>query len=103
MDLYAIRRRHIATTPEDFAAADARSAEELASRTDRMLHVRTYLVVEDDGATGSVCHYRAVNAEVIREHARAAEIPADEVLLVREVVVSESDDEPTPAQPLATR
>lgn len=44
--------------------------------------LRTYLVAEDDGTYGTVCLYQAIHGEALREHARRAALPVDEVTAV---------------------
>lgn len=91
MELYAIRRRNIATTPEELQEADARSRAELAVRTDQVRHLRSYVLQEPDGGLGTHCYYEAVSPDAIRDHAAAARIPADEVYPVAGVAISVPD------------
>jgi hypothetical protein len=53
--------------------------------------VRAYVLDEEDGALGTVCVYRAKDAETIREHARRAELPIDEILAVSETILVRPD------------
>jgi hypothetical protein len=92
MDLYAIPRRS-GFAPEEIEEADARSKVEAAKRADRLRHVRSYVLEERDGRLGTVCFYEAESPEAIVEHARAAGLPCDEVILVAGIAVSRPDPE----------
>lgn len=91
MQLYAIVRRHIADTEAGLVAADQRSTAERLTRVGVIEHVRSYVVQEPDGWLGTLCFYEAVSAEALVDHARAAEIPADEVLPVLDVVIAREE------------
>jgi hypothetical protein len=53
--------------------------------------IRSYVVEENDGSLGTVCIYEAVSAEAIREHARRAGMPADEITPVARTVIVRDD------------
>jgi hypothetical protein len=92
MNLYIIRRRTAWKTPAELEQAAARSRLvgniEMA---DRVRWIRSYVVQEDDGTLGTVCVYEAVNSAAIREHARRAGLPADEITPVARTVIVRDD------------
>ena len=61
---------------------------------DRVRWIRSYVLREDDGRLGTVCIYQATDPDAIREHARRAGLPVDEVTLaVRTAVLQEDPQE----------
>src|SRR5947209_17729743 len=95
MNTYTIRRRSAWATARELELAASRSArvgsEEMP---DRVRWIRSYVVEEEDGRLGSLCIYQATDPEAIREHARRASLPANEItLVVRTVVVREDPQE----------
>ena len=58
--------------------------------------LRSYITQESDGTIGTVCIYQATDADAVREHARRADLPCDEVIPVGDVVIV-NDDEPATA------
>lgn len=97
MNTYVIFRRKGWATPQLLERAAARSRkvgdEEMA---DRIRWIRSY-VTQDDGVLGTVCIYQARDVESIREHARRADLPADEILPVADTVIVRPDPEKAPA------
>lgn len=91
MQLYAIIRRHIADSEAGLVAADERSTAERLTRSSVLEHIRSYVVQEPDGWLGTLCFYEAESAAALVEHARAAEIPADEILPVLDVVIARTE------------
>ena len=95
METYAIRRRNGWKTSEELQAAAARSK---AVGDDEMSAdirwIRSYVVVEDDGALGTVCIYQASSPEKIREHAARVGMPADEITAVADTVIVRPDPAP---------
>ena len=81
MQLYVIRRRSAFADKADLEAGAGRSAkvgnEEMS---DQVRWIRSYVVEESDGRVGTVCIYQAVDVAAIREHARRADIAADEIV-----------------------
>ena len=65
----------------------AKKSIEVAAKMGDVRWVRSYILVESDGRVGSVCHYRASSEEAIREHARRAGLPVDDIIEVSELVV----------------
>jgi hypothetical protein len=99
MNTYVIRRRNAWSCVEDLEKGGARSAqvgdEEMS---DKVRWIRSYVVKEEDGTLGSVCIYQGVSPEAIREHARRAGMPADEITpLERTVIIREDPVETTAA------
>jgi hypothetical protein len=92
MQLYVIRRRSAFADIADLEDAAARSAkvgnEELS---DRVRWIRSYVVVEPDGRVGTVCIYQATDETSLREHARRANIAANEIAPVLNTVVVRPD------------
>jgi hypothetical protein len=92
MDLFVILRRNGFADAEALSDATTRSVrvsnEEMP---DEIRWVRAYVLDEGDGALGTVCVYRATDAEAIREHARRAELPIDEILAVSDTILVRPD------------
>ena len=92
MDLYAILRRNGWKSAADLEQAAARSTqvgdEEMA---DDVRWIRSYVLAEDGGASGSVCIYEATGPDAIREHAERADLPVDEIIPVAETVIVRPD------------
>jgi Protein of unknown function (DUF4242) len=49
--------------------------------------IRSYVLAETDGTVGTVCIYEASSPEAIHEHARRADMPADEIISLADTVV----------------
>ena len=94
MQLYAIRRRDAWATPEDLKAAAERSTKEGEAMPDDIRWIRSYVVTEEDGTLGTVCIYEASSPDAIREHAKRAGMPADEITPVADTVIVRPDPEP---------
>lgn len=92
METFVIRRRNAWATPEELEKAAARSTrvgnEEMS---DQVRWIRSYVVQEEDGRLGTVCIYQATGIEAIREHARRAGLPADEITPVVRTVIVRAD------------
>jgi hypothetical protein len=95
---YVITRRRGWSSSDDLEAASARSKrvgeQELP---DDVRWIRTYVVQEEDGTLGTLCIYQATGPEAIREHASRADVPANEILEIAELVVVRADPEPAHA------
>lgn len=91
MQLYAVMRRRGWRKPAEVEAAAERSRAEGERRGERLRWIRSYILGEQDGSLGSVCIYEAESPDDLREHAAAAELPADEVLPVARAVVVRED------------
>ena len=97
MQTYLIFRRGGWATAEDLKATAARSAAEGDRMPDEIRWIRSYITAEADGTLGTVCVYQASSPEAIREHARRADMPADEIVAVADTVVVRPDPEPVSA------
>jgi hypothetical protein len=94
MKTYVILRRHGWATPDDLQAAAARSTAEGDQMPDDIRWIRSYVTGETDGSVGTVCIYQASSPEAIREHARRADLPADEIVEVADTVIVRPDPAP---------
>src|SRR3954469_7065948 len=97
MDLYVIIRRNGWRTAADLEEAAARSTAEGDRTPDDIRWIRSYVLDEGDGAVGTVCIYQASSPEAIREHARRADLPVDEIIAVADTVLVRPDPEPATA------
>jgi hypothetical protein len=97
MDLYAILRRNGWRTPGDLQEAAARSTVEGDRTPDDIRWIRSYVLGERDGSLGTVCIYQASSPEAIRAHAKAADLPVDEIIAIADTVIVRPDPAPTPA------
>jgi hypothetical protein len=92
-------RRNISRTRQELDEAGERSnADRDGEMAGQMRWIRSYFFEEEDGTLGTICVYEAESADAIREHARRAEIPADEILPVIETVVAAPDPETAAVQ-----
>jgi hypothetical protein len=92
MDRYVIRRPSAWASLEELEAAGAKSAEiGDAQMPDRVRWIRSYVVRESDGRIGTFCIYDAQDPESIREHARRAGMPGDQIFPVVATVVIRED------------
>jgi hypothetical protein len=98
MQLYAILRRSGWRSPADLQEAAARSTrvgnEDMPND---VRWIRSYVLDEGAGSLGTVCIYQGVSPEAIREHAKRAGIPADEVIPVADTVLVRPDPVEVPA------
>ncbi len=98
MDTYVILRRRgwrTAAELEEAAGRSTKVADEEMS--DDVRRIRSYVLAEPDGTVGTVCIYQASSPEAIRDHAKRAELPADEILPVADTVLVRPDPTPTEA------
>jgi hypothetical protein len=92
MNTYVIRRRNgwaNARELEKAAGVSARVGNE--EMPDKVRWIRSYVVAEEDGGLGTVCIYQAISPEAIREHARRAGLPANEIFEVVNTVIVRDD------------
>ena len=98
MNTYVILRRSGWSSPGDLQAAAARSTrvgnEEMS---DDIRWIRSYVLEEGGGSVGTVCIYQASSPEAIREHARRADLPVDEIIAVADTVLVRPDPVPATA------
>lgn len=97
MNLYVIVRRNGFPSPEDLQAAATRSANEGDKPDSGVRWIRSYVAAEDSGELGTFCIYEAESPEAIRAHARAADLPVDEIVAVADTVVARPDPAPSTA------
>jgi hypothetical protein len=98
VDTYVILRRRgwrTAAELEEAAGRSTKVADEEMS--DDVRWIRSYVLAEPDGTVGTVCIYQASSPEAIRDHAKRAELPADEILPVADTVLVRPDPTPTEA------
>ena len=92
MKTYVIRRRSNWKDAAELQTAAARSTkvgnEEMPTK---VRWIRSYVVQEDDGRLGTICIYQATGVEAVREHARRADLQADEIVPVVDTVVVRDD------------
>jgi hypothetical protein len=94
MDLYGILRRNGWATPEDLQVAATRSSEEGDKPDSGVRWIRSYVLAEESGEVGTFCVYEGESPEAIRAHAKAAGLPADEVIPIADTVVIRPDPGP---------
>ena len=97
METYVILRRHGFRDGDDLRAAAERSTIEGEEMSDGVRWIRSYVLAEEDGTLGTVCIYQATSTEAVLEHARRADLPADEVIPSPDTVIVRPDPEPVPA------
>jgi sporulation protein YlmC with PRC-barrel domain len=93
MELYAIMRRNGWATGPDLEAAAARSTTEGDKDGSGVRWIRSYVLAEESGEVGTVCIYEADSPEAIQAHARAADLPADEIVKIADTVLVRPDPE----------
>lgn len=92
MKTYVIRRRGNWKDAQELEAAAARSGKVGSEEMPKQVRwIRSYVVQEQDGRLGTVCIYQATDEEAIREHARRADLQADEITPVADTVVVRDD------------
>jgi hypothetical protein len=95
MDLYLILRRAGWSSPAELEAnakVSARVADEEMPADIRW--IRSYVLEEGGGSVGTVCLYEASSPEAIREHAKRACLPVDEIVPVADTVIVHPDPAP---------
>jgi uncharacterized protein DUF4242 len=97
MDLYVIVRRNGWRTGADLEEAAARSNAEGDKEDSGVRWIRSYVVSEESGELGTFCIYEAESPEAILAHAKAADLPADEIIPIADVVVVRPDPAPAAA------
>jgi hypothetical protein len=96
MNTFIILRRSGWSDVQQLEKAASRSSRvNLHEMAERVRWIRSYVTKESDGFLGTVCVFQAKDAETVREHARRAGLPADEVLPVGNTIVLADD----PKQP----
>jgi sporulation protein YlmC with PRC-barrel domain len=98
MQTFVILRRSGWKTPEELEAAAMRSKQVGEDQMpDDVRWIRSYALAEEDGQVGTVCVYQATSPAAIQEHARRADLPADEIVPVADTVIVRPDPEPVQA------
>lgn len=95
MDLYLIFRRHGFHDAEALGAAAERSKAAGADMPNAVRWIRTYAVAEQDGSLGTVCVYEATGPAALREHARCAQLPIDEIVPIGDTLIVRPDPVPS--------
>ena len=91
MQLYAIVRRNGWASAEDLAVAGERSAAEGDKPGSGVRWIRSYVTAEESGEVGTFCIYEAESPEAIRAHAKASDLPVDEIVPVADTVIVRPD------------
>jgi hypothetical protein len=95
MNTYVILRRNGWPSGDALQEAAARSSsvgdDEMS---DDIRWIRSYVMAEEAGGLGTVCIYQASSPEKIREHAKRADLPVDEIIEVADTVIVRPDPEP---------
>jgi hypothetical protein len=92
MKTYVIMRRGGWATAKELEVAAGRSSKVgLEEMPDKVKWIRSYVTQEPDGRLGTVCIYQGTDPEAVREHARRAGLPADEVIPVGDTVIINED------------
>ena len=95
MQLYAVIRRGGWANPQELEEAAARSRQVGDQQMpDQIRWIRSYVTAEPDGRVGTICIYQAATPEAIREHARKARLPVDEVVPLSATVLVRPDPAP---------
>jgi sporulation protein YlmC with PRC-barrel domain len=97
MELYGIIRRKGWETPQDLEEAAARSTAEGDKEGSGVRWIRSYVIAEESGEVGTFCVYEADSPDAIREHAKAADLPVDEIVKIGDTVVVRPDPAPAAA------
>lgn len=98
MQNYIILRRGGWASAQELEIAAGRSSRVGQNEmSGRVRWIRSYVVREPDGRLGTVCVYQATDPAAIREHARCAQLPADEIIPVAETVIINEDPAPAAA------
>ena len=92
METYLVMRRSGWGTEQEFHEAAARSRSVCGEQlTEDVRWVRSYVLDEPWARTGSICVYQAPSPEAIRRHARLADLPVDEIVVVTGTVIEQAD------------
>jgi Protein of unknown function (DUF4242) len=92
MNQYAILRRSGWKSGGDLELAAARSTKVGDEQMPEDIRwIRSYVLDEGSGTVGTVCIYEATSPEAIREHARCADLPVDEIIPIADTVIVRED------------
>jgi sporulation protein YlmC with PRC-barrel domain len=99
MNTYVILRRSGWRSGAELEEAAGRSKQVADEQMpDDIRWIRSYVLEEGAGSVGTVCIYQASSPEAIRAHAKAADLPVDEIIAVADTVIIRPDPEPAAAQ-----
>ena len=94
MKTYVILRRHGWESGAELEEAAGRSKQVGDDEMSEDIRwIRSYVLDEGQGPVGTVCIYQASSPDAIREHARRADLPADEIIPVADTVIVRPDPE----------
>ena len=92
MKTFLILRRTGYASPPELEKAASRSARVCRHEfADRVRWIRSYLTAEPGGRIGTVCIFQATDSDSLREHARRANLPCDDIIPVSGLVILEED------------
>jgi hypothetical protein len=92
MNQYAILRRSGWKSGGDLEQAAARSTKVGDEQMPEDIRwIRSYVLDEGAGTVGTVCIYEASSPEAIRQHAKLAELPVDEIIPIADTVIVRAD------------
>jgi hypothetical protein len=95
LNTYVILRRSGWRSAEDLGEAAVRSRQVGDEQMPEDIRwIRSYVLEEGGGSVGTVCIYQATSPEAVLEHARRADLPADEVIPSPDTVIVRPDPEP---------
>jgi thiamine biosynthesis protein ThiC len=98
LDTYVILRRSGWRSPDELGEAAERSRQVGDEQmSDDIRWIRSYVLEEGGGSVGTVCIYQATSEDAVREHAKRADLPVDEVIKVADTVIVRPDPEPAAA------
>ena len=93
MNLYAILRRDGFADGPTLETAAGRSTEVGNKMSGQIGWIRSYVLGENSGALGTICIYQATDEDAIRAHAKAANLPISEIILISDTVIVRPDPE----------
>jgi hypothetical protein len=91
MECFIVIRREGWTTPSQIRHAVGRALEAAEQMVDAIRLVRSYMVLENDGTFALVSICESPTRELVEEHAQRAGLPAGEVMIVADVLVTSED------------
>jgi hypothetical protein len=94
VELFAILRRNGWRTGGDLEEAAGRSTVEGDRTPNDIRWIRSYVLAESSGSVGTVCIYQASSADAIRDHAKRADLPVDEIIPIADTVIVRPDPAP---------
>ena len=94
LHLYVIVRRDRRRSRAALEQAPGRPADAGEETSDDIRWIRSYVIDDGGGSVGTICIYEATSPATIREHARHADLPVDEIIAVADTVVVRPDPSP---------